>query len=52
MRVNLPVTQREYLLRDDDLIVSRTDLKGRIVYDDADFMGEDPEILELFKDHL
>ncbi|WP_299022631.1 type II toxin-antitoxin system Phd/YefM family antitoxin [uncultured Dietzia sp.] len=27
-------------------------LKGRIVYDDADFMGEDPEILELFKDHL
>ena len=29
MRVNLPVTQHEYLLRDDDLIVSRTDLKGR-----------------------
>jgi aerotaxis receptor len=32
MRVNLPVTQHEYLLRDDDLIVSRTDLKGRITY--------------------
>lgn len=27
-------------------------LKGRIVYNDADFMGEDPETLELFKDHL
>lgn len=27
-------------------------LKGRIHYDDADFMGEDPEILELFEGHL
>ncbi|MCT1515738.1 type II toxin-antitoxin system Phd/YefM family antitoxin [Dietzia cercidiphylli] len=27
-------------------------LKGQIVYNDADFMGEDPETLELFKDHL
>ena len=27
-------------------------LKGQIAYDDADFMGEDPETLELFKDHL
>ncbi|MEH6820638.1 MAG: type II toxin-antitoxin system Phd/YefM family antitoxin [Dietzia psychralcaliphila] len=27
-------------------------LKGRIVYDDADFLGEDPGTLELFKDHL
>ncbi|MFN3600870.1 MAG: type II toxin-antitoxin system Phd/YefM family antitoxin [Dietzia sp.] len=27
-------------------------LKGQIVFDDADFMGEDPETLELFKDHL
>ncbi|MCX7273631.1 MAG: hypothetical protein NTV19_10720 [Burkholderiales bacterium] len=32
MRVNLPVTQNEYILRDDDLIVSRTDTKGRITY--------------------
>lgn len=27
-------------------------LKGQIAYDDADFMGEDPETLTLFKDHL
>ena len=38
MRVNLPVTQQELLLRDDDLIVSRTDLKGRITYANAVFL--------------
>lgn len=27
-------------------------LKGQMVYDDADFMGEDPDILELFENHL
>jgi hypothetical protein len=28
MRINTPVTQQEYVLRDDTLIVSTTDLKG------------------------
>ncbi len=32
MRTNLPVTDREVIVSDDDSIVSRTDLKGRIVY--------------------
>lgn len=27
-------------------------LAGQVLYDDADFMGEDPDILELFEDHL
>lgn len=27
-------------------------LKGRISYADADFMGEDPDTLELFEDYL
>ncbi|MBL8327462.1 MAG: methyl-accepting chemotaxis protein [Rubrivivax sp.] len=38
MRTNLPVTQREYLLRDGLTIVSRTDTKGRITYMNADFL--------------
>ena len=38
MRQNLPVTDVEVLLADDDLIVSRTDLKGRIVYANAAFL--------------
>lgn len=38
MRVNLPITQQEYLLRDDDLIVSRTDTKGRITYANPIFL--------------
>ncbi len=32
MRENLPVTDHEILLSDDDLIVSRTDTQGRITY--------------------
>jgi aerotaxis receptor len=32
MRKNLPVTEKEYELRDDVAIVSKTDLKGKIVY--------------------
>jgi len=27
-------------------------LEGQIVYDDADFMGEDPDTLDLFEDYL
>jgi methyl-accepting chemotaxis protein len=38
MRQNLPVTDVEILLEDGDLIVSMTDLKGRIVYVNATFL--------------
>jgi len=38
MRSNLPVSQQEYLLREGMTIVSRTDLKGRITYINADFI--------------
>lgn len=38
MRVNLPVTNKEYVLPDDCMIVSNTDLKGRITYCNADFI--------------
>lgn len=27
-------------------------MRGRIAYDEADFLGEDPAVLELFEDHL
>ncbi|AXS81316.1 methyl-accepting chemotaxis protein [Dechloromonas sp. HYN0024] len=38
MRTNLPITQKERLLRDDHLVVSKTDLKGRITYVNRDFL--------------
>jgi len=38
MRINQPVTQREYPLPDDKTIVSVTDLKGRIVYCNSAFV--------------
>ncbi|MCC6248823.1 MAG: PAS domain S-box protein [Rubrivivax sp.] len=38
MRMNLPVTAQEYVLRDGMTIVSRTDLKGRITYVNDDFL--------------
>ena len=38
MRNNQPVTQKEYLLRDGAMIVSKTDLKGRITYVNDDFI--------------
>jgi methyl-accepting chemotaxis protein len=38
MRTNLPVTQNEIQLTDSTLIVSKTDLKGRITYINRDFL--------------
>ena len=38
MRTNLPVTQNEVKLADSTLIVSKTDLKGRITYINRDFL--------------
>ena len=38
MRTNLPVTNRELHLSDSTLIVSKTDLKGRITYVNKDFL--------------
>ncbi|MDE2379053.1 PAS domain-containing methyl-accepting chemotaxis protein [Bradyrhizobium sp.] len=37
MRKNLPVTDHEYVLADDTLIVSKTDLKGKITYFNDEF---------------
>ncbi len=38
MRTNLPVTDKEVALRPDSLIVSKTDLKGRLTYINHDFI--------------
>jgi methyl-accepting chemotaxis protein len=38
MRTNLPVTNNEIQLSDTTLIVSKTDLKGRITYVNQDFL--------------
>ncbi|MCL7461888.1 PAS domain-containing methyl-accepting chemotaxis protein [Pseudomonas sp. NW5] len=38
MRINQPVTQREYELQDDDFLISRTDLKGVITYANPAFV--------------
>ena len=38
MRTNLPVTQNEVLLGDDQIIVSKTDLKGQITYINQTFI--------------
>ena len=38
MRTNLPVSQNEIILRDDQMIVSKTDLKGQITYINRDFL--------------
>ncbi|HTN65495.1 MAG TPA: methyl-accepting chemotaxis protein [Burkholderiaceae bacterium] len=37
MRTNLPVTNVEYVLKDSETIVSKTDLRGKITYVNADF---------------
>ncbi|MCQ4347269.1 methyl-accepting chemotaxis protein [Pseudomonas stutzeri] len=38
MRNNQPVTHREYELKEDDFLISRTDLKGRITYANPTFI--------------
>ena len=38
MRDNEPVTQKEYPLNDDDFLISRTNLKGRITYANPAFI--------------
>ena len=38
MKINLPVTHTEYLLKDTDSIVSKTDLKGIITFGNEDFV--------------
>ena len=38
MRVNLPVTTNEYTIPQDSILVSRTDLKGRITYVNPSFV--------------
>ncbi|CAD5379310.1 Aerotaxis sensor receptor protein [Pseudomonas sp. OF001] len=38
MRNNQPVTQREYELRDEHFLISRTDLQGRITYANPSFI--------------
>ena len=38
MRNNQPVSQREYELRDEHFLISRTDLKGRITYANPSFI--------------
>lgn len=32
MKMNMPVTDNEVLMKKDDILVSRTDLKGQITY--------------------
>ncbi|HJV53902.1 MAG TPA: methyl-accepting chemotaxis protein [Noviherbaspirillum sp.] len=39
MRKNLPVTGVEYILKDSETIVSKTDLKGKITYVNHDFIN-------------
>ncbi|TWA99608.1 methyl-accepting chemotaxis protein [Bradyrhizobium stylosanthis] len=39
MRKNLPVTDVEYTVSDETLIVSRTDLKGKLTYFNDDFLA-------------
>jgi len=38
MRTNLPVTQVEYPVGDDVVIVSKTDTKGKLVYFNEEFV--------------
>ncbi len=39
MRSNMPVTNVEYVLKDDEVIVSKTDLHGNITYVNQDFVN-------------
>jgi hypothetical protein len=39
MRTNLPITTVEYPIDDDTLIVSKTDLKGKLTYFNDQFVA-------------
>ncbi len=39
MKINMPVTNVEVPLKDDTLIVSKTDLKGQITYINKDLLN-------------
>jgi aerotaxis receptor len=39
MKTNLPVTGIEYILKDSETVVSKTDLKGKITYVNQDFIN-------------
>src|SRR5512147_2720839 len=39
MRTNLPVTNVEYVLKDTETVVSKTDLQGNITYVNQDFVN-------------
>ena len=39
MRINMPVTQVEYVLKDTETVVSKTDLRGNITYINQDFVN-------------
>ena len=39
MRNNQPVTRHEYLLNEDDVLISRSDLKGTITYANPVFIS-------------
>ncbi len=53
MKTNITPTQQEIVLDQDDFIVSKTDLKGRITYANREFMSiaNYPERELLFKQH-
>ena len=38
MKINMPVTDKEVLMKKDDILVTRTDLKGRITYANEAFV--------------
>ena len=39
MRNNLPITNKEYILKDNETVVSKTDLQGNITYVNQDFIN-------------
>ena len=39
MRSNMPVTNVEYVLKDTEMVVSKTDLRGKITYANQDFIN-------------
>ncbi len=39
MKINMPVTDKEILMKKDDILVTRTDLKGRITFANDAFVA-------------